>query len=406
MRAHLTLAAQWLTLGTVVGLLCGSSSALFLFLLEWATEFRVGHASWVYALPLAGLALGWAYERWGAPIKGGNNLVIDTLRDGGPQVPLRMAPMVLAGTLITHFFGGSAGREGTAVQMGASLADWASHRFALDASMRRATLAAGVAGGFGAVFGTPLAGTLFALEFTREAKFNLRALVPAMVASFVGDASTRALGIEHTRFPAIEGLALSVAVVGKWLAFAAAIALMTLVFIELTQALKKRGERHFPRLSVRMAVGGVLVVGLWKLAGSDDFLGLGLPTLLQAFHDPTLPSHTFALKMLFTSVTLGAGFIGGEVTPLFVMGAALGNALAQALGLPLALGAGVGMAATFAAASNTPMALSVMALELLGVAAFPHAALVCVVAWALTGKRSIYPSQFSPQVSREPDGRA
>src|SRR5690606_5437858 len=134
----------------------GAASALFLWLLELATEYRTGHELIVYTLPLAGLVIGWLYERFGGSIKGGNNLVIDTIHDQGPQLPLRMAPMVLVGTVLTHVFGGSAGREGTAVQMGASMTDWVSHRLRLSKPVRQQLLAAGVAGGFGSVFGTPI----------------------------------------------------------------------------------------------------------------------------------------------------------------------------------------------------------------------------------------------------------
>jgi H+/Cl- antiporter ClcA len=165
------------------------------------------------------------------------------------------------------------------------------------------------------------------------------------------------------------------------------------VFIELTHALKRLSETRLRRLPLRMFVGGLVVVGLWQLVGTSDYLGLGVPTIVRAFSDPDLPAYAFALKLAFTAVTLGAGFLGGEVTPLFFIGAALGSVFARALGIPIELGAGVGLAAVFAAASNTPLALSVMAVELLGVQVLPHVVIVCVVAYALTGRRSIYSSQ-------------
>lgn len=384
---------QWILLGSTVGVVCGGASALFLWLLERATRIRSGHEVLVYTLPVAGLLIGWLYERFGQPIKAGNNLVIDTIHDDGPEIPLRMAPMVLAGTVLTHLFGGSAGREGTAVQMGASLTDWVSHRLRIGPHVRRQLLAAGVAGGFGSVFGTPIAGAVFGLEFVALGRIEYDALVPALVASIVGDMTTRALGIVHTVYPAAPALSLTPLLLGKWLVFAAAVALVTTVFIELTHLIKRRAERHVPRLPVRMLLGGLAVVALWRLVGTSDYLGLGVPTIVRSFVDPSLPPYAFALKLLFTAVTLGAGFLGGEVTPLFFVGAALGNALARGLGLPVALGAGVGLAAVFAAASNTPLALSIMAMELLGAATFPHVVIVCVLAYLLTGHRSIYPAQ-------------
>jgi H+/Cl- antiporter ClcA len=392
-RQRLAALAQWIGLGAAVGVLCGVSSAVFLWLLERATEFRSGHELIVYALPVAGLAIGAIYARFGRSIKAGNNLVIDTLHDAGPELPLRMAPMVLIGTVLTHLFGGSAGREGTAVQMGASLTDWLSHRLRLAPALRRQLLAAGAAGGFGSVFGTPIAGMLFGLEFSVLGRITYSALLPALVASLVGDLTTRALGIVHTPYPSAPGLALTPLVAAKWFVFALAIAATTSAFIELTHSIKRLGERYVPSLPLRMALGGLSVLALWRGFGTSEYLGLGVPTILRAFSDPSLPSYAFAAKLLFTAVTLGSGFLGGEVTPLFFIGAALGNQLGQVLALPLPLAASVGMAAVFAAASNTPLALSVMAVELSGANVFPHVVIVGVLAYLFTGHRGIYPAQ-------------
>jgi H+/Cl- antiporter ClcA len=385
--------AQWIGLGAIVGVLCGAGSALFLWLLELATEYRNHHEVIVYTLPVAGLVIGAIYERFGQSIKAGNNLVIDTIHDEGPEIPLRMAPMVLIGTVLTHLFGGSAGREGTAVQMGASLTDWVSHRLRLAGPMRRQLLAAGVAGGFGSVFGTPIAGAVFGLEFIVLGRIEYHALVPALVASIVGDMTTRGLGIGHTHYPASPTVPLTPLLLAKWLVFAVTIALATTAFIELTHFLKKQGERRISRLPIRMFLGGIAVVLAWKLIGTSDYLGLGVPMIVRSFEDPSLPTYAFAAKLVFTAVTLGAGFLGGEVTPLFFVGAALGNVLARLLGLPIELGAGVGLAAVFAASSNTPLALSIMAMELLGGHVFPHVVIVCVLAYLMTGHRSIYPAQ-------------
>jgi len=387
---------QWLSLGAGVGALCGAASALFLWLLQRATDYRVGHELLVYALPIAGLLVGFIYERLGTKIAGGNNLIIDTIHDDGPRLPLRMAPMVLIGTVLTHLFGGSAGREGTAVQMGASLADALLHRLRLTGPLRRQLLAAGVAGGFGSVFGTPIAGAIFGLEFVVLGRIEYEALLPALTAAVIGDLTTRALGIQHSFYPSPAVLPLTPLLLGKWLVFALALSVATRVFVELTHFLKSQGALRVPRLPLRMFLGGLLVVALWKLVGSSDYLGLGVPMILRSFSDPSLPSYAFALKILFTAVTLGAGFLGGEVTPLFFVGASLGNVLARQLGLPLDLGAGVGLAAVFAAAANTPLALSVMAVELLGGALFPHAAIVCVLCYLLTGQRGIYSAQRVP----------
>ncbi|MET0340226.1 MAG: chloride channel protein [Polyangiales bacterium] len=399
--ARLGLLARWLVLGAIVGVVCGLAASVFLYALGAATDLRTRHTVLVYALPLVGLALGALYERFGGPIRGGNDLVIDTLHDLGPRLPLRMAPMVLVGTVLTHLFGGSAGREGTAVQMGASLSDALGARLRVDPVTRHALLAAGVAGGFGAVFGTPAAGTVFALELVVIGQLGYAALLPALVAALVGNLTTHALGPAHLTYPPLAPVAPTLWMLVRWVPFAAAVALMVTVFIELTHWLKRVGASRVPRLPVRMFLGGALVVVAWRLLGSDDYLGLSLPLLTRALVDPTLPAYAFAAKLGLTAITLGAGFLGGEVTPLFVMGAALGNLLAAPLSLPLELAAAVGLAASFGCAANAPLALSLMAVELFGASILPHALIVCVLSYLLTGHRGIYAAQ---RIGRPKDG--
>jgi H+/Cl- antiporter ClcA len=384
---------QWTALGAFVGVACGLASAAFLALLELVTNFRGTHEWIVYLLPLAGLGIGAIYERWGSSIKGGNNLIIDTIHGDAPQIPLRMAPMVLVGTLLTHLFGGSAGREGTAVQMGASVADAIAHRFRVGRDLRRIVIAAGIAGGFASVFGTPIAGLIFGLEVVAIGRIEYDALVPALVAAIVGDQVTRALGIVHTAYPAARAIPFSIGLGGRLVVIGGAMALATIAFIELTHFIKARMERHVPRLPYRMFVGGAAIVALWRLVGSSDYLGLGVPTILRAFSDPHLPAYSFAAKIIFTAVTLGCGFLGGEVTPLFFIGATLGNVLARLVGIPIELGAAVGLAAVFGAAANTPLALSIMMVELMGGAFLPYVVIVTVVAYLLSGHRGIYPAQ-------------
>jgi H+/Cl- antiporter ClcA len=234
---------------------------------------------------------------------------------------------------------------------------------------------------------------VFGLEVVTVGRMSYESLLPALVASVVGDLVTRGLGIHHTVYPTPTALALSPEVLARWLVFAVAVALVAVVFVEGTHLLKKTLEKHVKALPVRMALGGAAVVALWQLVGTDAYLGLGVPTIVRAFTDASLPPSAFAWKLLFTAVTLGSGFLGGEVTPLFFVGATLGNDLARVLGLPVDLGAAVGMAALFAAAANTPLALSLMAVELVGAGVLPHVMIVATVAYLLTGHRGIYPSQ-------------
>jgi len=388
-------------LAVPVGLLSGSASAVFLWALDLATRFREGHELLVYFLPLAGIALGVAYERWAGAAKAGTNLVINVVSPQGPVDPgafvhARMAPMVLLGTVFTHIFGGSAGREGTAVQMGASLADTLGRRLVPGPGhipVRQLVILAGVAGGFGSVFGTPLAGAVFAAEFAVRRRMRWSALGPALVAALVGDLTTRAWGVGHTHYPRVAYLALSPMLLLKWGVFAVALAFASSAFIELTHGIKHLSERRLGSLAKRMFVGGLVVVLLWKLTGTNMYLGLGVPTIVRAFHEPALPGYVFALKLLFTAITIGTGFVGGEVTPLFFVGATLGSAFGAFLGLPIELAAAVGMTSLFACAAKTPFAIMFMAVELFGINCLPHVALVSAIAYVLGGERSIYAAQ-------------
>jgi H+/Cl- antiporter ClcA len=219
------------------------------------------------------------------------------------------------------------------------------------------------------------------------------ALAPGLVAALVGDLTTRALGIGHTHYPRVAYLALGPVVLLKWAVFAVAVAATSSLFIELTHGIKHLSEKRLGSLAKRMFVGGLVVVLLWKLTGTNTYLGLGVPTIVRAFHDPALPNYVFALKLLFTAITIGTGFIGGEVTPLFFVGATLGCAFGAFLGLPIELAAAVGMTSLFACAAKTPFAIMFMAVELFGINCLPHVALVSAIAYVLGGERSIYAAQ-------------
>lgn len=347
----------------------------------------------VWALPMAGLLTGWMYDRWGKPIAGGVDLVLDRTVDGGAQLPPRMAPMVLVGTWITHLFGGSAGREGTAVQMGAAMADGWAARLGLRPDDRKLLLRAGVAAGFGSAFGTPIAGAVFALEFSHKRfRPKLSAVAVTLVAAYVGDTVCELLYGGHTHYPTLPPMPLTSANVIATLLLTVAVGLCALCFVQSKNQCSALLQRYFPSLPVRMLVGGLLVVMLWRLSGQDAFLGLGVQQIEGAFYGE-LGTFDFVWKMLFTVVTLAAGFLGGEVTPLFFVGAALGQSVAIQLSASVPHMAGLGLAAMFGAAAGTPIAIALMAAELFGWAILPPALLVCVLAHRLRGSEGIYAGQ-------------
>jgi H+/Cl- antiporter ClcA len=418
---------KWLVLAAPTGAVIGTAVAVFLWALDLATTTRWDHPWLLFVLPLAGIAIGLAYHRFGRSVEGGNNLIMEQIHEPGGGVPSRMAPLVLAGTVVTHLFGGSAGREGTAVQMGGSIASTVCRWLRLKPRDVRTLLMAGIAGGFGAVFGTPLTGAIFAVEVLAIGRMSYEALVPCLIASVVGDGVCTAWNIDwghvhfhvrHTTYHigAFAHLALvhhapglNWLLLGKVAVAAAAFGLASVLFAELAHGLQWIFKRAVPWPVLRPAVGGAIVIALAFLVGSD-YLGLGVASdphhpgqvsILSSFHDGGSTWWSWWWKILFTAVTLSSGFKGGEVTPLFFVGAALGNAMARLLGAPTDLFAGLGFVAVFAGATNTPLACTVMGIELfapgqpdlLASGFAVYLAVACFLSYLLSGHSGIYLSQ-------------
>jgi H+/Cl- antiporter ClcA len=303
-----------------------------------------------------------------------------------------MAPFVLFSTLITHLFGGSAGREGTAVQMGASLAAQLGKRWSLDAANVRILLICGVAGGFASVFGTPLAGAVFSLEWLFRRKIDPNSIFPAFWSAFTAYwVCDWVWGIGHTAY-VIPEVAPPTLINLAWMIPAGiAFGLAARLFIETGHLVTTVFNRiSYPPL--RPLIGGILVAGIVYLTGAYTYIGLGIPRIVEAFETP-VPWYDFLAKTGLTGLTLGSGFKGGEVTPLFFTGATLGNALATYIPLPLALLAGCGFVGVFAGATNTPLASTLMGMELFGLEAGIYLGIACLVAFIFSGKGSIYTSQ-------------
>jgi len=397
---------RWTLLAFPVGLVVGSATALFLASLDWATRTHGQHPELLWGLPVAGVLVGWLYHRFGKGSDRGNNLLIDEIHEPGGGVPARMAPLVLLGTLVTHLFGGSAGREGTAVQMGGSLAGLLARWFRLDAANLRLMLLCGIAAGFGAVFGTPLTGAIFAMEVLVIGRINYEALIPVLVASVVGDAVCTAWGIHHTMYhlDVAPEVGMRAALDGPLLlktALAAIVfGLMARFFAELTHAIQRGMKQLISYPPLRPALGGVVVIAMVYLLGSRDYLGLGVEatreggvSIVSSFEPGGATPWSWLWKTLFTAVTLGSGFKGGEVTPLFFIGSTLGHALGLLLQEPVALFAALGFIAVFAGAANTPLACTIMGMELFGVHYAVYFGVACFVAYFFSGPTGIYSAQ-------------
>ena len=383
---------RWSPIAALAGGMGGTASAVLLVSLTWATDTRESHKWLIALLPISGLLVGAMYNYLGTSVEAGNNLILDEVHDPRRTIPVRMTPLILIGTVMTHLFGGSAGREGTAIQTGASLADQIGKPFRMDARERRVLLMCGISAGFASVFGTPLAGAIFGLEVLAFGTIGYDAIAPCFLAAFLGDFTTRAWGVQHTVYQVTDVPSLR-AFGFLWAAIAgAAFGLVGMGFAKITHAVTRFLRRYVRWSPLRPCIGGILVaLGVLAL-GTTKYIGLGIPTIQAAFgprHDP----QDWTLKLLFTVVTLGAGFKGGEVTPLFFIGATLGNSLAYVLPLPSSLLAAMGFVAVFAGAANTPIASTLMAVELFGAEAGAYASIACVVSYLFSGHAGIYNSQ-------------
>ncbi len=383
---------KWLGMALGAGILVGSASALLLVSLFWATDTREAHQEIIWLLPIGGLLIGLLYHYWGKDVVKGNNQLLEELHSPKDIIPFKMAPLIYLGTVITHLFGGSAGREGTAVQMGGALVDQLSKYLKFSQNDRKILMVMGISAGFASVFGTPLAGAVFALEVLVIGRMRYDAILPSFLAAVVADATCTAWGVPHTEYHI--DLVPEMSLLGFFIAVLSGIVFggISTVFSKGIDGFQTLAAKiNYPPL--RPFVGGLFIAIAVYFMGTTKYIGLGIPTLVEAFQNP-LPSYDFAIKILLTTFTIGVGFKGGEVTPLFFIGATLGNALALFLPLPMALLAGMGFVAVFSGATNTPIACTLMGIELFGMEAGVFIALACVTAYLFSGSSGIYTAQI------------
>lgn len=376
-----------------VGVAAGALAAVFGRGLLAIGAVRDAHPGrWLPFLPLAGAVIAWCYRRWGSRAGRGMGLVIDAAFDEGETIPRRLIPMIFLSTWATHLFGGSAGREGVAVQMGAALGRGAGRLLPMQ-NAKKLLLKAGMAAGFGGLFRTPFAAALFAVEVTAVGRLDLEALLPVLAASLAASWTSDALGLEKftvelTGLPVLDGpMALRLACLGLCFGLVGA-----LFAIGLGRAKAFLGQRmHNP--VARAALVGAVVAAASLACHWGRYSGLGTNLITAAFAGGTVYWYDWLAKLVFTVVTLAGGFQGGEVTPLFSIGASLGVWLAPLAGVPVPVAAAAGYCAVFGAASRTLLAPALIAGEVFGWEFLPFGLLCCAAARVCSGSATIYPAQ-------------
>jgi len=381
----------WIAVLSLVSLCAGATSALFLYALQGVGEFRESHLWIICGLPLAGILIVYLYRTYGSEANKGNNLLFEKFYRPKTAIPFIMAPLVVVATLLTHLFGGSAGREGTAVQYGATFADYWADKFHLGKRQQRIVLIAGISAGFASLFATPLTGAIFAVEMFRMGKIRYTALIPALFTAYLAHYICSFLGAPHTHYPTIQyqlGFSMDI----LW---AIGIGLLCGLATRLFVASDYVFSKLFKRIAnpyLRIVIGSLVIMTAIYLLGTTKHIGLGMSTIVDSFYH-VQNGYDFLLKILLTTLTLSIGFKGGEVTPLFFIGATLAAAIAPYIPVPWMVVVAMGFVSVFAGATKTPLACAVMAAELFGFSVLPIVLLATLAAYFISGKKGIYSAQ-------------
>ena len=383
---------KWLFLSVVSGACIGSASALLLVSLEWATQYREHHLWIIALLPVAGLLIGLMYHYWAGTASRGNNYLIEEIRSPHDIIPFRMAPLVYIGTVLTHLFGGSAGREGAALQVGGALGNTFAKLFKFDEKDTRIMIMCGMSACFSALFGTPIASAVFSMEVISVGVMYYAALVPCVLAAFIAQGIASALGLESTHFVVDEITSFSFINGSKFIIMSVLFALVSILLCVVLHGTSKLYTDYINNPYIRIIIAGALVIAMRYIFGTTDYLGAGSDIIARSFVT-SCAWYVFLLKMLFTAVTLGGGFKGGEIVPTLFVGATLGSFLAPIFGLPVGLCAACGMVSVFCGVTNCPLTSFILSIEMFGASTMKFTILCIALSYLLSGYYSLYNSQ-------------
>ncbi len=380
----------------LVGIVCGLVGAGFVKSIAFVTSLRENNKWILYLLPVFGLILTFVYNK--LKVKGvGTNHIIKSVRTDEKVSPI-LSVAIFIGTVFSHFGGASVGREGAALQLGGSIGEFFAEKFKITEEYRRILVMSGMGGCFAALFGTPFAAFIFVLEVARIGKRCFKAIIPALFSTFTGFFVANKLGVEPEHFPVNEIPGFSPEISWKFILIAVVGAFVSWIFVN---ALHK-SEKIFPKLIkneyVRVVLGGVIIIVLTLILGTTDYNGGGIGIVHHVFTHGEVNYAAFLLKIIFTAISVGTGYKGGEIVPTIFVGGTLGGAMSLLFGLNPAFGAAVGITALFCGVTNAPVATTVLACEMFGIEGAGYYMIASVISFALSGKACLYKGSKIPFV--------
>lgn len=383
---------RWAILAVITGFLVGGVGILFVKGLGLANTFRGEHPQIILGLPIAGLALVFLYKISNYENDRGTNQIITTLH-GESEIPFRMAPLIFVATITTHLFGGSAGREGAALQLGGSIGNQLGRWFRLDEDDKRLIVMCGMSAAFSAIFGTPLAAVIFAMEMATIGSMQYAAFAPCMISSLIASSFATAMGCHAEAFTITEcvNFALTPAL---WIALLGILcAIVSMIFCQALHASGHLFKKYFKNPYIRIVVGALVIILLTIILQTSAYSGAGVNLIEEAFLGEA-PKAAFLWKIIFTAITLGVGFKGGEIVPSFCIGATFGCLFGSIVGLSPSLCAAVGMVCVFCAVTNSPITSLVIGFEMFGFGCMKYLLIGVAISYMLSGYTGLYAEQI------------